>query len=289
MRWLLLTLLLISGSAAHWLYSGTSDTGVANTAAPALSTTIQPQKPQVEVYHSESNPLGAAFFDHFLLIASEQDPQAAMASLLAHLRQQGFHPGEILRIQNLFSRLLNYKAGLAELDQNISSLASLEELWLKMEDRRRVTFSEEEYQQLFADEYQYNTHMLKRLQLARDETLTPEGKQTLLEHHMQTLPQAVQQAFKPSENLEQVSRLRAQSQDYEQAFPSEVADRLSALDNKRQVWREKVALFSDYQKEQLAREDIDAAQKQQNINEKLTAMFSHSEQKRVRVLTSLSD
>ena len=190
-------------------------------------------------------------FDYFLAAIGEEPLERSIqrlrdyidASLVAPARDQA---------QALLDQYLDYKRQLAQLEQELPQLATLDGLRSReaaVQALRARVFSPQAHQAFFAREEGFNRFSLERLAIRQNAALDDAGKAAAIDRlraalpeelHEQVLPQLQQELRMQTERLGanatpgQIRQLR------QQLVGAEATARLEALDAQRQQWRQRL-------------------------------------------------
>lgn len=233
-------------------------------------------------------------FDYFLSLVGEEDIAATEQRIRDHLAGQLPQPalGQALA---LLGDYLAYQRQVAELESRFPVTENLEDLIDREEavqQLRATLFSREAHEAFFAGEEIYNDFTLERLMIARDEFMDERQKAEAVEALRESLPEEMQQLLVPQ--LHQ--QLRQQTLALQEAGADEqdiralrmnllgpaATERLEALDEQRNAWRQRVAAFERERSSIMAQPGLAAADRQAAVDALMREQFSESERLRLR-------
>lgn len=233
-------------------------------------------------------------FDYFLSLVGEEDIAATEQRIRDHLAGQLPQPalGQALA---LLGDYLAYQRQVAELESRFPVSENLEDLIDREEavqQLRATLFSREAHEAFFAGEEIYNDFTLERLMIARDEFMDERQKAEAVEALRESLPEEMQQLLVPQ--LHQ--QLRQQTLALQEAGADEqdiralrmnllgpaATERLEALDEQRNAWRQRVAAFERERSSIMAQPGLAAADRQAAVDALMREQFSESERLRLR-------
>lgn len=222
--------------------------------------------------------------DHFVMLF--EDGEAHMWSAFEQYCEPLTHCFELTE---LFSRYLQYKHALQELDSGYAGL-SASEMEQRIYDKQGLHqqfFTLYEAEVLFGAELAWDTNALARRQIVEDPTLSQEDKQALLKAHFQTLPEALKRAVEPTLQLNEVTALidsnQATFNQLASSFDSETATRLTEMLKQQDNWKQRVTQYLNIRERILARHASDPEFAKEQLKETQEAMFTASETRRLKV------
>lgn len=237
-----------------------------------------------------------ALFDQLIDENEERDEQSLLATLQQYLLDAGFSLDSIYRVQDVFSRYIEYKKALSGVkNKSHESLFSSEHMQDKlfaMDNLRRDFFSEEEIQALFGEQSEYDQMALERLRIEQDKGLTPHQKQQLLEDNVAQMPDNMQQAFQPSIDIRKVQRIKEDSKGlsreqrlarFSAEFGEQAGQRLMVTMEKQDKWNQRVSKLKNQMALVNNNEGLTAQQKLKQINSMKNESFSEQERRRLDV------
>lgn len=194
-------------------------------------------------------------FDYFLSAIGEESLAQSIERLQAHIRNQLPAPAEAQALA-LLEQYLDYKRQLVLLERDLPQLPSLDALKqreMAVQALRARLFSNEAHQAFFAAEESYNLFTLERLAIQRDDSLDANAKGAALDRLRDGLPEELQASVLPqlhSELRSQTSALQAAGGSAaqvqalrQQLVGNQAANRLQALDQQRQSWKQRLQRF----------------------------------------------
>lgn len=194
-------------------------------------------------------------FDYFLSAIGEESLAQSIERLQAHIRNQLPAPAEAQALA-LLEQYLDYKRQLVLLERDLPQLPSLDALKqreMAVQALRARLFSSEAHQAFFAEEESYNLFTLERLAIQRDDSLDANAKGAALDRLRDGLPEDLQASVLPqlhSELRSQTSALQAAGGSAaqvqalrQQLVGNQAANRLQALDQQRQNWKQRLQRF----------------------------------------------
>lgn len=159
----------------------------------------------------------------------------------------------------LFEDYVAYKYALVELEENLQApkdyeINDIERMRYQLQqlrDKRREYFDQETVSAFFGFDEMYDDYMLSKLEIQANSQLTAQEKQAQIESLDQSLPADVQQMRSETNKVSDVFKITQEMRESgsneeeifevnSQAFGQEAAQRLQALDAKRQAWQGKV-------------------------------------------------
>lgn len=225
----------------------------------------------------------------------------------------------ILRIQNALAqqlstpaleqsydalkRFIDYKIELVNLEQQPrdNSLSELENIHRQKEilnNLQQAYFTPIENDALFTAEKEYDDFMLEYLTIQQNNHLTLEEKQQQIESLEVSLPENIKvgrdNAMAPANIFSQAEAMRAEGKTPEeiyqmraQSLGDETAVALAELDQQRQQWQQRIALFGSHY-ESIISSGLSEVDQEVEIDAVLARDFSELESIRIRAHYSLS-
>ncbi|WP_281647452.1 lipase secretion chaperone [Parendozoicomonas sp. Alg238-R29] len=239
-------------------------------------------------------------FEYYLATLGEQPVSAIRDQFYNYVKEQ-YSPRVAVASLAYFDRYVSYKVHLAEqqleLAEMFSALSITELLQQRMELLSRTRTAElgpEMAEAFFGEEERYDRFILSKTTIERDQSLTEEQRQQKLNELARAWPEyAEQQSLSVQQKVlkEQVTKARANGASdtdiYELrsvAFGYEAAERLSALDNQRDQWQQRLNEYSQQKQILLA---AGLGSQDTSLDELRTSHFSGSEIKLVQALEKL--
>ncbi|MFY0641980.1 MAG: hypothetical protein JXR16_13095 [Bermanella sp.] len=199
----------------------------------------------------------------------------------------------------LFEDYVGYKYALADLEQSLQApqeyeINDIERMRLQLQqlrDKRREYFSQEAVDAFFGFDELYDDFMLNRLEIQASSQLTPDEKAQQIASLEQNLPDQVRSMRDDTQRVSQVFEITqgmreagaSEEEIFErntQEFGQEAAERLKALDTKRQAFQQKVDEYLTNKQSIVNNENLSAADKQDKLEE-LISSFDDSERRRL--------
>ncbi len=200
----------------------------------------------------------------------------------------------------LFDDYVAYKYALAELEGSFEAAADYERQDIQrlrfqlqqLRDKRREYLPSEAVDAFFGFDELYDDFMLSSLEIKHSSQLSDGEKESQLESLQQSLPAEVKNmreetsrvsdVFKVTQNMKNSGASQQDVFDYNsQEFGQEAAQRLQALDDKRQVWQQKVDSFLVNKKNILSDDSLTEVEKSENITQLKNSQFSQQEKIRL--------
>ncbi len=231
-------------------------------------------------------------FDYFLAAIGEEPLERTLerlrdyidASLAAPARNQA---------QALLDQYLDYKQQLAQLEQELPQLATLDGLRSReaaVQALRARVFSAEAHQAFFAREEGFNRFSLERLAIRQNPDLDDAGKAQAIDRlraglpevlHAHVLPQLQQELRVQTERLgpdatpAQVRQLR------QQLVGAEATARLEVLDAQRQQWRQRLKDYLTEKQRLEAHPGLSGAEREAALQRLIEERFDERERLRL--------
>ena len=232
-------------------------------------------------------------FDYFLAAIGEENLETIKARVAAWLDEE--LPEDAAReAWAIFERYLGYREELEDLPEHDGTPEGMRHSLRAARDRRNAWLGREVSEAFFGFEDAYDEYMMARAELTRDDSLDDAERDARLEALRAEWPEELREAMDQTRSASEVSRrvseLREEGADEreirqvrEEAFGTEAADRLDALDEQRAEWDQRYERYRDdladlqsrdYDEETLARE----------IEHLREEHFEEDERRRVEVL-----
>mgnify|MGYP000114972144 FL=1 len=199
----------------------------------------------------------------------------------------------------LFEDYIGYKYALAELEQSLQApkeyeINDIERMRLQLQqlrDKRREYFSQDAVDAFFGFDELYDDFMLSRLEIQASSQLTSKEKAEQIASLEQNLPDQVRNMRDDTQRVSQVfeitqsMREEGASEDEifehnSQEFGQEAAERLRALDTKRQAFQQKVDEYLANKQSIENNEELTSSEKQEEIDA-LISSFDENERRRL--------
>lgn len=241
-------------------------------------------------------------FDYFFSALGEKTPEQIVQNIELYIDSQ-LSAKAAIEAKALLKSFVAYNEALAgfTLDED-TDLESLKGQALLdhynnyhqlLADARLRYFGEETSDAFFSSEQQYQNYNLARMELSLS-TISADAKQRQLEEIKHQLPEAQQSIIRGHEEFNQL-KVNEQSWQQEnlsadelyskrsQAYGSEAAERMSTLDQTRELWKNRLKGFFA-EKDHIIASNLSGPDKQQLVSELKERQFSETERLRVAVL-----
>ena len=193
-------------------------------------------------------------FDYFLAAIGEEPMERTIERLRDYIDATLVDPAHSQALL-LLDQYLDYKQQLAQLEQDVPQVASLEGLRNReaaVQALRARVFSQEAHQAFFAREEGFNRFSLERLAIRQNPALDDQGKAAAIDQLRSALPEELQEHVLPQ--LQQELRLQTEllgpdatpgqvRQLRQQLVGAEATLRLEDVDAQRQQWRQRLKDF----------------------------------------------
>ncbi|HDZ55627.1 MAG TPA: lipase secretion chaperone [Pseudomonas xinjiangensis] len=235
-------------------------------------------------------------FDYFFSTVGEVSFGEAAHRIRAYLATRLPEPA-LAQAEALLQNYIDYKAAVAELENEFPVIADLDAIQRREEAVQRLRaslFSREAHAAFFASEEVYNSFTMERMAILRDETLAEDEKSRLIEALRQELPDDMQDLLVPQ--LHQTLSAQTAALQAEGAGPGEVrrlrmslvgpeaTGRLESLDHQRQQWQQRLDNFASERRAILDYPGLADSDKQAAIRDLMSQHFEPNEQTRVASL-----
>lgn len=199
----------------------------------------------------------------------------------------------------LFEDYVGYKYALTDLEQSLQApqeyeINDIQRMRLQLQqlrDKRREYFSQEAVDAFFGFDELYDDFMLNRLEIQASSQLTQEEKAEQIASLEQNLPEQVRNMRDDTQRVSQVFEITQSMREegateeeiFErntQEFGQEAAERLQALDTKRQAFQQKVDSYLINKQSIENNADLSLSDKQEKLEE-LISSFDESERRRL--------
>ncbi|WP_445936783.1 lipase secretion chaperone [Pseudomonas sp.] len=195
-------------------------------------------------------------FDYFLAAAGEEPLRTSVERLRAYIVAQ-LPASAREQALALLNQYLDYKRELVLLERDLPQMANLDALRQReaavLALRARI-FDAQTQQAFFAREEAYNQFTLQRLAILHNSQLDDAGKAAAVDQLRNSLPAEMQDTVLPqlqNELRQQTAQLQAAGakpeqirQLRQQLVGAEATQRLEVLDQQRQTWKKRIALYS---------------------------------------------
>lgn len=241
-------------------------------------------------------------FDYFLSTLGEYDLEQVIASIQNNIRSELSEPARSQAL-NLLKRYIDYKIGIEELQESFLAIKDdramvdvLISQQTEIKAYRQTYFNMEEYAAFFEHEDIQNEFLIEQLRISRDPSLSASQKQEMLSQAEKMLPEDMLETRKRSQEHallgEQIREMKSKHASDEEIFSvreevlgSDAAMALADLDQQRELWNQRLALFSDERNRVMA-SSLSEGDKKRSVSELLAFHFTDIEQKRVNALLS---
>ncbi|TFH92767.1 lipase secretion chaperone [Vibrio ouci] len=232
------------------------------------------------------------FFDFSLSSLGEQN----LDEIKQRISQHTSSDIDLNDDEELFEAYLQYKQALTELEPLQTtqlSAVDLEQLHLRILDLQFEYFSEQQIEQLFAEENQLRQLAIEKMKIAQND-LASEQKQALLNDQLVDMPEYVQQAEKNNQlvvNLTTLSTLDGQQKHLAavELVGEAGAERLKALDQQRASFQDKIDSYLQHRDELLTSDFLSEQDKLMQITQLREESFDPTQLRRVEALERIHD
>ncbi len=241
-------------------------------------------------------------FDYFLSAIGEEPLSRSIERLQAYIRSQLSGSAQAqAQALSLLEQYLDYKRQLVQLERDLPQLSDLDALKLReiaVQALRARVFSEEAHQVFFANDERYNLFTLERLALQRDDSLDANAKGAALDQLRESLTPELQDSVLPqlhSELRSQTVALKAAGGSpaqvqalRQQLVGNQAADRLQALDQQRQNWKQRLDRFEQAKSSIDNNPGLSSSDKQAAIQQLAEEQFDEHERLRLDASAQLA-
>lgn len=244
-------------------------------------------------------------FDYFLSTIGEESISTIMARIKAYIRHRLKDPaaGEAER---LLASYAAYKQALATLptiqpqaDGGLN-LDAIQQQMTQVQSLRSQYLSPEVIEAFFGDEDVYDRYTVSRLQVLQNKGLSDKQRAQQLAMLQQQLPPALQQSLKVANSVQDLNALTAdwrkrggtaqELRDIREALVGpEAASRLEALDAENSDWERRMSGWLSQRDALLATAGLSESDKQAQVSQLRSKVFSAEELLRVQSLEGLHD
>lgn len=244
-------------------------------------------------------------FDYFLSTVGEESISTIMARIKAYIRHRLSEPaaGEA---EKILAGYAAYKQALDALpkippqaDGGIN-LEAIQQQMTQVQSLRSQYLGQEVIQAFFGDEDAYDRYTVSRLQVLQSKGLSDKQRAQQLAMLQQQLPPAMQQTLKVANSVQDLNALTAdwkkrggtaqELRDIREALVGpEAADRLEALDSENSDWERRMSGWVSQRDALLANTGLSESDKQAQISQLRSKLFSAEELLRVQALEGLHD
>jgi lipase chaperone LimK len=239
-------------------------------------------------------------FDYFLAAAGEEPLRTSVERLRAYIVAQ-LPANAREQALALLNQYLDYKRELVLLERDLPQMANLDALRQReaavLALRARI-FDAQTQQAFFAREEAYNQFTLQRLAILHNSQLDDAGKAAAVDQLRNSLPAEMQDTVLPqlqNELRQQTAQLQAAGakpeqirQLRQQLVGAEATQRLEVLDQQRQTWKKRIALYSTAKAAIENNPGMSASDKRSAIAQLAAENFDEREQLRLEAAEQLA-
>lgn len=244
-------------------------------------------------------------FDYFLSTIGEESISTIMARIKAYIRYRLKEPAAS-EAENLLAGYAAYKQALEALPQPLPqadgglNLEAIQQQMTQVKRLRSQHLSQEVIQAFFEDEDAYDRYTLNRLQVLQSKGLNERQRAQQLAMLRQQLPPAMQQSLKVANSVQDLNALTADWKERsgtaqelrdirEVLVGPEAADRLEALDSENSDWESRMSGWLSQRDALRATTGLSESDKQAQLSQLRSKIFSDEELLRVQALEGLHD
>ena len=240
-------------------------------------------------------------FEYFLSTMGEFSLEQVQQMIRDDIESNLQEPARTQALQ-LFEDYIGYKYALADLEQSLQApqdyeINDIERMRFQLQqlrDKRREYFSQDAVDAFFGFDELYDDFMLNRLEIQASSQLSPAEKAAQIQSLEQNLPEQVRSMRDETQRISQVFEITQDMRDEgaseddifernSQEFGQEAAERLRALDSKRQALQQKIDLYMSQKKIITEDETLTATDKQIKLDELLLS-FDADERRRLNAV-----
>lgn len=240
-------------------------------------------------------------FEHYLSTFGEADIKEIISLIQMEINTALEEPARSEAIE-LLKRYIDYKIALAEYSQTVAldsdgDMPYFEQvagIQAEIQALRASFFNLSEYDSFFSREDAQNAFMIEQLRINADSSLSEPQRTAQLAQARSLLPEDIAERREQTQqhaNLrEQVTAIRAEGASDEEVFRlresalgTQAAMNLAKLDEERQLWKYRLAAFSQ-ERQSILDSSLSQSDKHRSIEDLLAARFGSSERKRVRAI-----
>jgi lipase chaperone LimK len=239
-------------------------------------------------------------FDYFLAAAGEEPLRTSVERLRAYIVAQ-LPASAREQALALLNQYLDYKRELVLLERDLPQMANLDALRQReaavLALRARI-FDAQTQQAFFAREEAYNQFTLQRLAILHNSQLDDADKAAAVDQLRNSLPAEMQDTVLPqlqNELRQQTAQLQAAGakpeqirQLRQQLVGAEATQRLEVLDQQRQTWKKRIALYSTAKAAIENNPGMSASDKRSAIAQLAAENFDEREQLRLEAAEQLA-
>lgn len=241
-------------------------------------------------------------FEYFITQYGEKDLKQIKHDFKTYI-QQNYKQPALGQIIDLWNRYINYREKLGDLQPpNIEKEDPqyYQSIFANMKNLRKQLFSDYEIEGLFGTEDTYHEYTLNRMTVLADKSLTEAQKAQKLKDLFNQLPEDWKANLEQLNKLEDLRKLTADikarggsAQDIHQMrmnlVSPEATQRLEALDEQRNDWKDKVNQYLG-ERDNIMKSNMSDEAKQQAVQKLRTQHFNKPQQQlRVRTFETIHD
>ncbi|MGD9699662.1 lipase secretion chaperone [Acinetobacter sp.] len=241
-------------------------------------------------------------FEYFITQYGEKDLKQIQHDFKTYI-QQNYKQPALGQIIDLWNRYINYREKLGDLQPpNIDKEDPqyYQSIFANMKNLRKQLFSDYEIEGLFGTEDTYHEYTLNRMTILADKSLTEVQKAQKLKDLFNQLPEDWKENLEQLNKLEDLRKLTADikarggsAQDIHQMRMNlvgpEATQRLEALDEQRNDWKDKVNQYLG-ERDNIMKSNMSDEAKQQAVQKLRTQHFNKPQQQlRVRTFETIHD
>lgn len=244
-------------------------------------------------------------FDYFLSTVGEESISTIMARIKAYIRHRLKDPAAS-EAERLLADYAAYKQALDTLPK-ISpqadgglNLDAIQQQMTQVQSLRSQYFSPEVIEAFFGSEDAYDRYTVSRLQVLQNKGLSDQQRAQQLAMLQQQLPPAMQQSLKVANSVQDLNALTAnwkkrggtaqELREIREALVGpDAADRLEALDAENSDWERRMSGWLSQRDALLATAGLSESDKQAQVSQLRSKVFSAEEVLRVQALEGLHD
>jgi len=238
-------------------------------------------------------------FEYFLSTMGEFEVAQVMDMIKEDIALNLVSPAKEQALK-LFDDYIAYKYALADLEASLDSpeeyevndIERMRSQLQQMRDVRREYLSTDAVDAFFGFDEMYDDFMLARLEVQNNQQLSAQEKQQQLDGLEDSLPQDVQNMREETQRISQIFLLTEEVKKQggteqevyeinEQEFGQEAAQRLQALERKRNAWQSRVNSFMAKKQSIEGDENLTSGEKLTAIEDTRSAMFDQSEYRKL--------
>ncbi len=254
-------------------------------------------------------------FDYFLSAAGEVPTEELIVKLQHYLTENLPSPAKEEGL-SLLNDYISYRVELSNYQEQYANL-HLNESAQEISDNLQQGYSQNNIEQLqthfehlyqlrrdklgmdvadafFGLQEEYDQYQLEKIKIAQNDSLSVAQKQAEYNRILDEMPTQVRFIVAPEQVMSQLSDINQQYisevdryQARSELLGDEAAQRLAALDKKREQWKSRLSTFRTM-KAEIERSGLSTPDQQQAINQLLNDQFSHHERRRVAAIENIN-